>query len=61
MTESQLMEYQNYIFARIRKLNFHVENLDTADNDITCTLINSCLEDIKGVITLIQYNEKHNK
>ena len=61
MTESQLMEYQNYIFARIRKLNFHVENLDTADNDITCNLINYCLEDIKGVITLIQYNEKHKK
>lgn len=61
MTESQLLEYQNYIFARIRKLNFHVENLDTADNDITCTLINSCLEDIKSVITLIQYNEKHSK
>lgn len=61
MTESQLMEYQNYIFARIRKLNIHVENLDTADNDITCTLINNCLEDIKGAITLIQYNEKHNK
>ena len=59
MTEEQLMEYQNYIFARIRKLNIHVENLDTEDNTITCSLINTILDDIKHVVSCIELRDKH--
>ena len=59
MTEFQLVEYQNYIFSRIRKLKFHIENLDTADNTITCTLINAVLDDIKHVVSCIELKDKH--
>lgn len=60
MTEIELTEYQNYIYARLRKLNIYTENLDIEDNTITLFHLNSILDDIKHVLSCIELRDKHN-
>ena len=59
MTEAELTEYQNYIYARLRKLNIYTENLDIEDNTITLFHLNSILDDIKHILSCIELRDKH--
>ena len=58
MTEFQLKEYQDYLYAKINRLKAHIDNLDTEYNNITCSLINYILDDIKNIVSCIELREK---
>ena len=59
IAEIQLKAYQKYIKMRIKKLLAHLDNLDTEDNTITCSCMNTILEDIKQTVSCIEH--KHSK
>lgn len=59
MDETLLKDYQDYIKARLRRINAHVDSLDTESNLVTCSCINTILDDVKRVISCLELKEKH--